>query len=92
MQDDLDKAAGARLRELRIAAGASQEDVSFAAKLDQSTLSKVERVGPGVISWARFCRVAAVLGYDVEVTYRPAKNTTGDEVSRPATPASARRL
>ncbi len=87
MQEDLDKRAGERLRELRIASGKSQEAISFAANLDQSTLSKVERLGPGAVGWARFCRLAEVLGYEVEVTLRATKKSQA-EVSRPA---SARR-
>jgi transcriptional regulator with XRE-family HTH domain len=92
MQDDLDKAAGTRLRELRIAAGLSQEDLSFAAKLDQSMLSRVERLGPGEVGWARFCRIVEALGHEVEVTYRPAKKSSAEKITRAAKPASARRL
>ena len=91
MQDDLDKEAGARLRELRVAAGVSQEEISFAAKVDQSTLSKVERTGPGAVGWARFCQIVRVLGYEVELTYRPAKGVSSKEVSRAARPVPARR-
>ena len=69
MQDDLDKAAGGRLRELRIAAQLSQEDVSFASEIDQSTLSKIERLGPAAVGWGRFIKVVAALGYEAEVTY-----------------------
>jgi hypothetical protein len=90
MQDDLDKSAGERLRELRIASGKSQEAISFAANLDQSTLSKVERLGPGAVGWARFCRIAQVLGYEAEVTLRPGKKSEVKE-ARPAGPATARR-
>lgn len=71
MQDDLDKAAGARLRDLRTAMGMSQEALSFAAEIDQSTLSKVERLGPRVVGWTRFCSILKALGYEAEVSYRP---------------------
>lgn len=73
MQDDSDKVAGARLRELRIAAGMSQEHLSFAASIDQSTLSKIERLGPGEVGWTRFCRIVAALGHEVEISYRPSE-------------------
>jgi transcriptional regulator with XRE-family HTH domain len=35
VQDELNKIAGTRLRELRIAARMSQEELSFAANVDQ---------------------------------------------------------
>ena len=91
MQDDLDNSVGAVLREIRIASGKVAEEISFAAKLDQSTLSKVERLGPGAVGWARFCRLAEVLGYEVEVALRATKNAKAEEVSRPDGLASARR-
>lgn len=72
-QTKLDQAAGAALRELRERAGRSQEDVSIDINLDQSTLSKVERLGPGVIGWTRFCKIAEALGCEVEIVFRPAK-------------------
>ena len=90
MQSDLDKAAGAALRELRIAAGLSQEDISFAADIDQSTLSKVERLGPAAVGWARFCRIVEALGHEVQITYQTAG--TAKKITSAATPASARRL
>lgn len=73
-QEELDRAAGLRLKELRQKAGMSQEDLSFAAHVDQSTLSKVERVGPSAISWPRFVRIARELGQEVEIVLRPASN------------------
>jgi len=91
MQDELDKAAGARLREIRTAAGLSQEDLSFATQVDQSTLSKVERLGPGAIGWGRFCAIVKALGYEVEVTYRATETTGTGKVSRAGGPESARR-
>jgi transcriptional regulator with XRE-family HTH domain len=71
MQDDLNEAAGAALRKLRQTRGLSQEDVAIDADLDQSRLSKVERLGPAEISWQGFCRIAAVLGHAVEIRFRP---------------------
>lgn len=70
-QGELDQAAGAKLKELRQAAGMSQEDVSFAGNIDQSTLSKVERLGPSAIGWTRFCKLAEALGHEVEIVFRP---------------------
>jgi transcriptional regulator with XRE-family HTH domain len=73
VQDELDRAAGAALRELRQKAGRSQEDVSIEIDMDQSTLSKTERLGPAAVGWARFCRIANALDYNVEVIFRPKK-------------------
>jgi transcriptional regulator with XRE-family HTH domain len=70
-QRELDQAAGAKLKELRQLAGKSQEGVCLAADVDQSTLSKVERLGPVAIGWGRFCRLAESLGFNVEVVFRP---------------------
>jgi transcriptional regulator with XRE-family HTH domain len=66
-QDELDRAVGAVIRELRNARGLSQEALAAEADLDQSLLSKVERLGPGAIGWQRFCRIASVLGCEVEL-------------------------
>jgi transcriptional regulator with XRE-family HTH domain len=70
-QHEFDRAAGAKLKELRQQAGMSQEDLSFSGNIDQSTLSKIERLGPAVISWSRFCGIVKALGYEVEITFRP---------------------
>ena len=59
------------LRDLRQKAGRSQEDVSIDVDMDQSTLSKLERLGPAAVGWTKFCRVADALGYRVEVSLRP---------------------
>ncbi|MCG3777281.1 MAG: hypothetical protein JW395_4159 [Nitrospira sp.] len=72
-QEDLDRAAGLHLKELRQNAGKSQEDLSFSASVDQSTLSKVERIGPSAVSWPRFVRIAQQLGCEVEISFRPVK-------------------
>lgn len=70
-QNDLDRAAGAALRELRKARGLSQEELAAEAGVDQSLLSKVERLGPVSIGWSGFCQIAEVLGQRVEVRLRP---------------------
>jgi transcriptional regulator with XRE-family HTH domain len=69
-QADQDKAAGAALRELRKDAGLSQEELAAAANVDQSILSKVERLGPSAVRWAQFCRIARELGYGVEISFK----------------------
>ena len=71
MQDDLDKKAGAALREIRTKLGRSQEDVSIEFDLDQSTLSKIERLGPAEVGWRRFCNIVNALGYEAEVVFHP---------------------
>jgi transcriptional regulator with XRE-family HTH domain len=71
MQDDLDKKAGAALRDIRAKLGRSQEDVSIDIDLDQSTLSKIERTGPAAVGWKRFCEVVNALGYEAEIVFRP---------------------
>jgi transcriptional regulator with XRE-family HTH domain len=72
-QDDLDRAAGSALKQLRQRAGRSQEDLADDANIDQSMLSKVERLGPSATGWRRFCAVADALGLLVEVKFRPKK-------------------
>ena len=71
MQDDLDKKAGAALRDIRTRLGRSQEDVSIEIDLDQSTLSKIERLGPAAVGWKRFCEVVKALGYEAEIVFHP---------------------
>ena len=66
-QEEADRAAGAALRARRTALGMSQEELALRAELDQSLLSKIERLGPAVVSWGRFCRVAQALGVAVAV-------------------------
>ncbi len=70
-QNELDRAAGAALRVLRERAGRSQEDLSIEIDMDQSTLSKVERLGPSAVGWTRFCKIAEALGHEVEIAFRP---------------------
>ena len=69
-QGELDRAAGAALKDLRTARGMSQEALAMAAEVDQSMLSKIERLGPGATGWTRFCRIAEALGHEVVVTFR----------------------
>jgi len=73
MQDDLDKKEGAALRDIRTPLGRSQEDVSIEIEMDQSTLSKIERLGPAAVGWKRFCEVVKALGYEAEVVFHPVK-------------------
>lgn len=63
--------SGRQLRAIREQKGLSQEDLAFEAGVDQSTLSKAERTGPHVISWARLVAVAEALDCTIEVNFRP---------------------
>lgn len=74
MQDELDRRAGAALRDIRTKLGRSQEDVSIEIDMDQSTLSKVERLGPAQVGWKRFCEIAKALGHEAEIVFRPVQN------------------
>lgn len=65
--------AGARLRALRQDKGLSQEALSLNAEIDQSTLSKVERLGPQVVGWRKLAQVAEALDCIIEVNFRPRK-------------------
>jgi transcriptional regulator with XRE-family HTH domain len=71
-QEELYKAAGAMLRECRLAAGLAQEDVSAAASVDQSNLSKAERFGPHGLSFKKLTLIAESLGCVVEIKIRKA--------------------
>jgi transcriptional regulator with XRE-family HTH domain len=62
--------AGQKLRKLREQKGLSQEDLAFEAKVDQSTLSKVERLGPQNISLAKLIAIADKLNCIVEIDFR----------------------
>lgn len=70
-QEDANHANGARIREVRQKAGLSQEDLSFEANIDQSTLSKIERLGPQVVSWQKLFALADALGCIIEVKLTP---------------------
>lgn len=69
-QDTEFTAAGARLRELRLNKNMSQEDVAFAAGVDQSTYSKMERLGPQVVSWSKAQAVAKALGCTITIEFK----------------------
>lgn len=71
IQDQEFKKAGASLRSIREAKGKTQEDLAFEAKIDQSTLSKVERLGPQMTSWSKLIQLAESLDAIVEVSFRP---------------------
>lgn len=62
--------AGRRLRNFREQKGMSQEDLAFEAKMDQSNLSKVERLGPQIVSWTKLLTIADALGCVVEINFR----------------------
>lgn len=81
-QTELDKEAGAAIKNLRKAAGLSQEELADSSDVDQSALSKAERLGPGAIGWVRFCRVANQLGFAVEICLTKAGSDTSLEGGR----------
>lgn len=60
-QQQVKQRFGARLHELRKAKGMSQEDVAFAADLDRSYLSAIER-GKRNLSLVNIHRIAGALG------------------------------
>ena len=64
------RASGARLRELRQAAGLSQEALSIGVDMDQSTLSKMERMGLHLGSRKRIAEIAEELGARVRIVIR----------------------
>jgi transcriptional regulator with XRE-family HTH domain len=83
-QNELDRAAGAALRALREKAGRSQEDLSIEIDMDQSTLSKVERLGPSAVGWTRFCKIAEALGHQIEIVFHPAQQQEATSQAGPA--------
>jgi transcriptional regulator with XRE-family HTH domain len=68
-QENALKVAGATLRSLREAQGLSQEELALEAGVDQSRLSKIERLGPQAASWAQLLKITAALGHIVEISY-----------------------
>lgn len=70
-QEEVWRAAGQRIRDARVAAGVSQEELAMDAEWDQSTLSKVERQGPHIVSLRKLEALAEALGCVVDVTFRP---------------------
>ena len=73
MTDDPQEAAfqqsGLAIRTMREEAGLSQEALSFDAGVEQSTLSKVERLGPHTVSWQKLQSIAKALGCVVEISF-----------------------
>jgi transcriptional regulator with XRE-family HTH domain len=69
-QNEAFVAAGQILKAIREQKGMSQEDLAFEAGMDQSTLSKVERVGPQMVSWAKLIAIAEAMGCMIEVNFR----------------------
>jgi transcriptional regulator with XRE-family HTH domain len=64
-------AAGQRIKEARVASGQSQESLSIDSDMDQSTLSKIERMGPSIVSWKKLESLAEAMECVVEVNFRP---------------------
>ncbi|MCA0358327.1 MAG: helix-turn-helix domain-containing protein [Proteobacteria bacterium] len=64
-------AAGQRIKDARSAAGLSQESLAMDSDLDQSTLSKIERMGPRIVSWKKLEALAEALGCVVDVRLQP---------------------
>jgi hypothetical protein len=69
-QDEALAEAGRKLRSIRESKGLSQEALSLQINMDQSNLSKVERLGPHLVSWAKFLKLASALGCVIEVTFK----------------------
>lgn len=74
-QDEAFVAAGQMLRALREQKSLSQEKLAGDAGVDQSGLSKVERLGPQLLNWTRLVRVAEALDCVIEINFRPRKQT-----------------
>jgi transcriptional regulator with XRE-family HTH domain len=62
--------AGEEIRKLRLASGRSQESISYESGIDQSNLSKVERIGPHAVSLKKLSDLAVALDCIVEVSFR----------------------
>lgn len=72
-QQQILAAAGSRIRALREGKGLSQEALSLNAEVDQSTLSKAERLGPHQLSWSKLLRLAEALDCTIELNFVPRK-------------------
>jgi len=70
LQEEENKKAGMLFQQARHKKGLSQEDLSYQAGIEQSTLSKVERLGPKDVSWQKLCSIAETMGYIVEINLR----------------------
>lgn len=66
--------SGMAIRAIREQAGLSQEALSFEADVDQSSLSKVERIGPHMVGWQKLQAIAKALGCVVEISFLPSEN------------------
>lgn len=74
-QEAANRDAGTKLKDLRVESGMSQEDLSFAVDLDQSVLSRVERLGPQMVSWGKVFALAGTLNCIVEIKFRKRDGT-----------------
>jgi transcriptional regulator with XRE-family HTH domain len=63
-------AAGQKLRAIREKKGMTQEDLAFEAKMDQSKLSMIERLGPHVLSFAKLNDVAEALDCVIVIDFQ----------------------
>jgi transcriptional regulator with XRE-family HTH domain len=70
-QDEAFVKAGKSIRKARESKGLSQEAAALKASVDQSTLSKAERLGPQELSWNKLRKVAEVLDCIIEVNFHP---------------------
>ena len=57
---------GPRVRRMRLEHGFTQDEVALRAKVDQSSLSKLERLNPRQMGPVSLSRVAAVLGLTLD--------------------------
>lgn len=72
--------AGQRLRELRQGKNLSQETISMAANIDQSTFSKAERPGLNELSLKKLQVVAQAMDCVIEISFRPRKPTSSPAI------------
>jgi len=92
-QNEVWQAAGQRLKAIRIGAGLSQDELAMDADWDQSTLSKVERLGPHMVSFSKLEALVDALGYAVEVTIRsPGRRARAGGSSGAAEPSHHRQV
>jgi transcriptional regulator with XRE-family HTH domain len=74
-QDQAYRDAGQQLRAARVASGLSQEALAMEANVDQSTLSKLERLGPQVMGWRKLEALAEALGCIVRISIEPSERS-----------------
>lgn len=71
-QDDANRKAGESIRNLRMLRGMSQEELALKSGInDQSTISKLERNGPQILSWRQCMKVAEALDCIVQTSFVP---------------------